>query len=125
MIDTDRLLKQIEKLGEIDWDKEKRIDHLSSSTKYLKAKVHVRVLAAAAGMKTRVDEVESFLGKYESLALKKEKILSESKLDTTSEGERRDGPLGITGAIEVTRTLQGPRNNHHLEAVASIAEEAE
>lgn len=123
MINRERVLRQIEKLGEIGWEEGRGMNRRPFSADYVRSREFVRDLMTGAGMETRVDTVGNLFGRYAGTVSGTKTILSGSHLDAVPEGGKYDGPLGVLGALEAARYLHESGNRHPLEVVAFIAEE--
>ena len=127
VINKERLIKTIEKIGSVGEEKDNGITRLAYSDEYKKAADLLVAEMQEAGLKVREDGIGNVYGRRQGINDTLPVILLGSHLDTVENGGLYDGNLGVCGALEVIRVLNDNniQTNHPIEIVAFTAEEGD
>ncbi len=120
-INLDRLIKDIEELGQIGRDPKGGISRPSFSRSDLEAREWLKDRIKNAGLQLRQDGVGNIFGRLEGTG---KTIMAGSHIDTVINGGMFDGSIGVLSALECLRRIkeEGVERTKPLE-VASFTDE--
>jgi len=120
-INLDRLIKDIEELGQIGLDPKGGISRPSFSGADLEARQWLKDRIKNAGLQVRQDGAGNIFGRFEGAG---KTIMAGSHIDTVINGGMFDGSIGVLSALECLRRIneEGVERKKPLE-VASFTDE--
>jgi beta-ureidopropionase / N-carbamoyl-L-amino-acid hydrolase len=106
LVDPERLLADIDALGEIGWIPGQGLARTAFSDAHLEARRWFLDRARAAGLQVRVDSAANHSALLSCSDEYAPTLLLGSHLDSVPNGGRYDGALGVVCALEVLRTVK-------------------
>ena len=125
-LDSQRLLQDLETLGQIGLDSSGGINRMAYSPADQEARAWVEEQMREVGLDVRTDQAGNSMGVYPGELRHLSPMALGSHTDTVPEGGRHDGALGVLGGLACVRALRdaGLRLRHSVEVINFAAEEA-
>lgn len=124
-IDKQRVFRELTTLGEIGFVPGEGTSRVAYTESFFQGRDYVKTLMEEAGLQVHIDSVGNLIGRKEGTEPEDRIISLGSHIDSVPGGGIYDGCLGVLGAIECVRRMDGEgyENRHPIEVIAFVEEE--
>ena len=124
-VNAKRLESHLFELAEFGKTPDGGVHRVAYSQTDVEARVYIKTLMEAAGLKVRIDAAGNIIGRREGRVDSLPPIMTGSHIDTVPHGGRYDGAVGVLSAIECAQVLfeNNIQIRHPLEVIVFTDEE--